>query len=96
MSNWYEHIKKPYTINYLYKDYNLPHYDKPPLGLMPQKIWLEIRWSEISDAIKRYQGAGMPIPAEWLRWGWQVTGMRFKSVMENEEWRIDENICRHG
>ena len=39
---------------------------KPPLGLMPRKLWDEKRADEIRAAIERYQEAGVVIPAEWI------------------------------
>lgn len=39
--------------------------EKPPLGLMPQKIHLELRRDEIQAAIDRYIDAGSIIPREW-------------------------------
>lgn len=39
---------------------------KPPLGLKPQKIWVEERIKEILEAMARYNEAGKAIPREWL------------------------------
>lgn len=39
---------------------------KPPLGLMPRKLWDEKRADEIRAAIERYNEAGAVIPAEWV------------------------------
>lgn len=39
---------------------------KPPLGLMPRKLWDEKRANEICAAMERYQEAGVVIPAEWI------------------------------
>ncbi len=38
---------------------------KPPLGIIPKKIHDEKRFKELCAAIKRYQVANLPIPAEW-------------------------------
>lgn len=44
--------------------------NKPPIGLIPKRIWLTIiyekRFIEIASAINRYVEAGMEIPIEWL------------------------------
>jgi hypothetical protein len=39
---------------------------KPPLGLMPKKLFLEQRFENIKEAIERYVKANMEIPTEWL------------------------------
>jgi hypothetical protein len=41
---------------------------KPPLGLMPQKIWIELRVIDITKAIARYIAAGKmkDINPEWI------------------------------
>jgi hypothetical protein len=38
---------------------------KPPLGLMPQYVWVYRRISEIMRAIIRYEDAGIAFPPEW-------------------------------
>ena len=38
---------------------------KPPLGIMPESLFLEQRLHDILEAISRYQEADMPIPPEW-------------------------------
>jgi hypothetical protein len=40
--------------------------EKPPLGLMPEYIWIEKRIDEIEAAIKRYASADKFIPIEWV------------------------------
>jgi len=39
---------------------------KPPLGLVPKKITLELRLKEINEAIKRYLKANKVIPSDWI------------------------------
>ena len=39
--------------------------DKPPLGIMPRKLWDEKRMVDLVDASRRYKKAGMDIPTEW-------------------------------
>lgn len=39
---------------------------KPPLGLMPKRLFLEQRFEDIKEAIERYVKANMEIPTEWL------------------------------
>lgn len=41
--------------------------EKPPLGTLPKYIWQKERLQDIKDAIKRYEDAKKPIPAEWVR-----------------------------
>lgn len=40
---------------------------KPPLGIMPEWRWKELRVEELNEAIKRYSEAGLRAPDEWLR-----------------------------
>jgi len=37
-----------------------------PLGLMPAKLWVELRVTSIKEAMARYIAADKPIPQEWL------------------------------
>ena len=41
--------------------------EKPPLGLMPEKIWREQRIEEIVDAMHRYIEAGKDMPDDWMK-----------------------------
>ena len=41
---------------------NLPRH---PLGLRPRSIAVQQRTSEVREAIKRYEAAGLPVPTEW-------------------------------
>lgn len=38
---------------------------KPPLGLMPRKLWEEQRLIAVAQAMERYNAANMTIPNEW-------------------------------
>ena len=38
---------------------------RPPLGLMPQNLFLEHRMSEVTSAIKRYKKANKLVPSQW-------------------------------
>jgi hypothetical protein len=38
---------------------------KPPLGLMPHKMWIEHRIGGIVDAMARYRAVNKAIPQEW-------------------------------
>ena len=38
---------------------------KPPIGIMPKKMWDEIRMQGLADAINRYNEAKAPVPYEW-------------------------------
>lgn len=39
--------------------------DKPPLGIIPHKLWVEKRVIDIIHAASRFKSAGLPIPQEW-------------------------------
>lgn len=39
---------------------------KPPLGLMPEKIYSEVRLNTVAAAIKRYASNELEIPIEWI------------------------------
>ena len=39
---------------------------EPPLGLMPEHVWKQQRYSAIKAAIRRYQEATMDVPPEWI------------------------------
>ena len=39
---------------------------KPPLGIIPKNIWIDIRRSELLEAIGRYAGAKKEIPQDWV------------------------------
>jgi hypothetical protein len=54
-----------------------PQLTKPPLGLMPRRVWddlnpdpselrRQMRRCDVEDAIARYAGASLDIPDEWL------------------------------
>jgi len=39
--------------------------DKPPIGIVPEKYWIEARFGELSEACNRFMQADKPIPSEW-------------------------------
>lgn len=39
---------------------------KPPLGLMPENIWIQMRIEEIKQAIERYINANIEVPIHWI------------------------------
>ena len=39
--------------------------EKPPLGIMPEKLHLQCRLLDILDAIGRYEAAEKIVPVEW-------------------------------
>ena len=39
---------------------------KPPLGIMPEKIWKQKRAFDLIECVARYSTAGMPVHNEWL------------------------------
>jgi hypothetical protein len=40
---------------------------KPPIGIVPRKLWLRNRTQEIVGAIRRYSKQGLPCPEEWAK-----------------------------
>lgn len=40
--------------------------DKPPLGIIPRRLWQERRYYDLLNAIQRYVGQGVQPPMEWL------------------------------
>jgi hypothetical protein len=61
--------------------------NKPPLGIMPRKMWDEIRQRDIEDAIERYKAVDKPIPVEWAREYIELVRRyeRKESVLEGQE-----------
>lgn len=39
---------------------------KPPLGIVPERIFLEQRVIDITEAMARYANARKPIPDKWI------------------------------
>jgi hypothetical protein len=39
---------------------------KPPVGIMPYKVWIDKRIATLHSALVRYNEAGMVVPPEWL------------------------------
>lgn len=54
---------------------------KPPLGVMPRKMWDKQRQKDLADAMVRYLEAGMKIPAEWIEEYNEISD-RLKEVKE--------------
>lgn len=44
----------------------MPKVKKPPIGLMPKRIWLSMRFNDIKSAIERYTADNHTIPIEWI------------------------------
>jgi len=40
---------------------------KPPLGIIPKKIWKEQRLGDLRDAVERYLEANQRVPIEWIK-----------------------------
>jgi hypothetical protein len=40
--------------------------ERPPIGIMPKKIWNLQRMNNLKDAIKRYCEASREVPIEWI------------------------------
>lgn len=43
----------------------IQHDEAPPLGLIPQWLWNELRMKAVNEAIDRYRAKNKPIPPEW-------------------------------
>ena len=54
---------------------------KPPLGVMPRKMWDKQRQKDLADAMFRYLETGMKIPAEWIE-EYNEINDRLKEVKE--------------
>lgn len=48
------------------KDGDFPRTEAPPLGIIPEWAWLELRVGDLNEAILRYQHAGLQPSPEWL------------------------------
>ena len=48
------------------KEDNMERPVKPPLGIIPKKIWKEQRLGDLRDAIDRYLEANQRVPVEWI------------------------------
>ena len=59
---------------------------KPPLGIMPRPIWLDVivrsRCLELLNAMKRYVEAGKKIPVEWIE---ELKALPLGNKKESEE-----------
>lgn len=43
------------------------HVQRPPIGVMPKKVWLAKRRKELKEAIIRYMDAEKKIPKRWIK-----------------------------
>lgn len=59
--------------------------DKPPVGVMPERLWLETRFNDLAEACNRYVEARKPIPSEW-RDEMIRHGRRLRSMPGVREW----------
>lgn len=41
-------------------------FTKPPIGIMPRKLWDDQRLSDLRSALDRRLAAGFPAPPEWI------------------------------
>lgn len=41
--------------------------NKPPLGIMPKKLWQEERLERLKECIERHTNAYYPINEEWVK-----------------------------
>jgi hypothetical protein len=62
--------------------------NKLPLGLMPRKMWDEVRKQGIEDAVKRYRDADKTVPWEWIQEHAELSERydRKQSALEGQEW----------
>lgn len=58
----WEHDTKTFVI-----DSEGNHRSIPPVGLIPQWVWIEQRINEIFLAVNRYVEVGKEIPLEWIK-----------------------------
>lgn len=54
--------------------------ERPPLGIIPEWRWKELRLQEIDEAIDRYTSEGKPISTDWV-----IEKMLLKEWLENWE-----------
>ncbi len=40
--------------------------DRPPLGIIPEWLWKELRYKELDETMKRYTEAKIPVPLDWI------------------------------
>jgi hypothetical protein len=62
--------------------------DKPPLGLMPKRMWDLQRKRDIEAAAKQYRDADKTVPWEWIQEHAELS-MRYdwkQSALEGQEW----------
>ena len=57
---------------------------RPPLGVVPEFIWKEIRIKEILAAMERYAINDKPIPSEWVK---EIRELFYWFITNREEWR---------
>jgi len=43
-----------------------PKSPKPPIGIMPERIWVQRRTLDLLGAMSRYVEAGLPVDPEWI------------------------------
>lgn len=55
---------------------------KPPLGVIPRRIWVEKRCDELIRAIHEYKTEGLPINFEWVQELYEHLGWLMNSVPE--------------
>jgi hypothetical protein len=64
------------------KNHEIKNHAKPPIGIIPERLWMEKRLAEIADAVNRYNEAGMQEPVEWaneasrLEWALKYNQLR--------------------
>ena len=46
---------------------------KPPIEVMPKRIWQQNRLQDLRLAIKRYKEGGFDVPPEWFQEAYELT-----------------------
>lgn len=54
---------------------------KPPLGLIPRKIWLEDRLNEMNACFTRYLSEDYQFPEEWVKErNWLIAELKYGNM----------------
>lgn len=63
----YNDLGMCYNDHYCEEKDGKPTEERPPLGLMPKKLWDAQRMRDIYDAMERYAVAGKAVPLAWVQ-----------------------------
>jgi hypothetical protein len=59
--------------------------EAPPIGIVPEKIWISDRFTELTEACNRYMKANKPIPDAW-KWEMLRHGRVLRGEPSVAEW----------